>query len=448
MRRHLRAFVIAAAAAVLSLPAAGVAGATDGQHHRAAGAVFVGTNHNNTRATDPSEPANQVVMYTRADDGGLSIVGRFDTGGQGSGPGERFAGDGLGAANSVTLSEDGKLLFVTNAGSNTLSMFRVRDDRLELVQVVSTGDGSPSHRFPNSVAQHGNLVYVLNAADQGSITGFTLERRHLVPLPGSTRTLRANGTVTPTGGYPPDALYDPVEVSFTPDGSKLVVSIKDSNPLLETPVPGPGRVLVWGVDRHGSPSADYTQTDFANRGPFGFEFDRNGNIVIALFTGGTVEPVPGSGNQLTAAAGSYRINEDGSLTALTAASGDHQLDTCWVVNNGSYAYGANYTTNNISSWKINADGTLTLLEPVAGTADVAGAATPQGPTPLDARISPDGGTLYDVLPGSGHVAAWHINADGTLTKLGEYAGLPRTVDGDHAPFPFGPGGSPAGIDVS
>jgi sugar lactone lactonase YvrE len=448
MRRHLRAFVIAAAAAVIALPTAGAAGATEDDHDRSAGAVFVGTNHNNTQATDPSEPANQVVMYHRADDGSLALVGSFDTGGQGSGPGVRFAGDGLGAANSVTLSQNSKLLFVTNAGSNTLSMFRVHTDRLELLQVVATGDGSPSHRFPNSVTQFGNLVYVLNAADEGSITGFRLKGNHLVPLPGSTRTLNANGAVTPTGGYPPDALYDPVQVAFTPDGSKLVVSIKDSNPILETPVPGPGRVLVWSVDRHGLPSDDYRQTDFANRGPFGFEFDRDGNIVIALFTGGSVEAVPGVGDALTAAAGSYRINEDGSLTALTATAPDHQLDTCWVVNNGVYAYGANYTSNTISSWKINEDGTLTLLEAVAGTVDLTGAAQPQGPTPLDARISPDGETLYDVLPGAGRVAAWHINEDGTLTKLGEYAGLPRTVDGDHAPFPFGPGGSPAGIDVS
>ena len=81
------------------------------------GAVFVGTNHNNTclKRTDAScpnnlcpcptvpsdEPANQVLMYSRAQDGALSLLGRFDTGGQGSGPSIRFAGDGLGAAHSV-----------------------------------------------------------------------------------------------------------------------------------------------------------------------------------------------------------------------------------------------------------------------------------------------------------------------------------------------------------
>jgi hypothetical protein len=83
-----------------------------------AGAVFVGTNHNNTKATNPNEPANQVVMYNRLDDGTLDLVGRFNTGGQGSGPSVRFAGDGLGSSHSVQLSQDKKFLFVTNAGSS------------------------------------------------------------------------------------------------------------------------------------------------------------------------------------------------------------------------------------------------------------------------------------------------------------------------------------------
>src|SRR5262245_3659353 len=71
------------------------------------GAVFVATNHNNTSPTaPPGEPANQVVMYSRAADGTLSLLGRFDTGGQGSGPSVRFAGDGLGSSHSVQVSQN------------------------------------------------------------------------------------------------------------------------------------------------------------------------------------------------------------------------------------------------------------------------------------------------------------------------------------------------------
>ena len=156
-----------------------------------AGAVFVGTNHNNTM--DSSEPANQVAMYGRAADGTLSLIGYFDTGGQGSGPSKRFAGDGLGSAHSVQLSHDRRFLFVTNGGSSNVSVFRVSKRSLELVELQSTGDGSQGHRFPNSVTQHGDLVYVLNADVEGSITGFRLSNQGtLTPIPGSTRTLNAN----------------------------------------------------------------------------------------------------------------------------------------------------------------------------------------------------------------------------------------------------------------
>jgi len=99
----------------------------------------------------------------------------------------------------------------------------------------------------------------------------------------------------------------------------------------------------------------------------------------------------------------------------------------------------------VSSFRIGHDGSLSLLHEVAGRTDHPG--NVQGSTPLDIRTSPDGRFLYLVLPGSGKVAAWRIAADGQLAKLGEYGGLPQTVDGDSAPYDFSPLGSPAGIDV-
>lgn len=405
------------------------------------GAVFVGTNHNNT--ADADEPANQIAMYRRAADGQLSLIDRFATGGQGSGPSQRFAGDGLGAGNSIRLSKDNRWLFVANAGSNTVSVMAVMPDRLELVEVAPTGDGSRSHRFPNSVTQYGDLIYVLNSADEGSITGFRMaEDGHLTPLAGSTRMLNAN-----QDRFAPDPLANPTQVEFTPDGSQLVVTIKDGPAAGFVPgftPSGPGRVLVFAVDANGLPSESYVQSDFDNRGPFGFSFDTKGNLLIGEFIGGGIEQINGVDN-LVGAAGSYRINDDGSLTAITPGVSNHQLDTCWVVNNGKYAYGANYTSGNVSSYTIGDDGSLTLLEAVAGETEHPENA--QGSTPLDARISQDGRYLYVVLPGSGKVGGWQIMDDGALSKLGEYAGLPQTVDGDHAPFDFSALGSPAGIEA-
>ena len=413
--------------AIIGASAAQSAAGPDGRDEdNRSGTVFVGTNHNNT--SDPSQPPNQVVMYRRASDGTLKLLGSFDTGGQGSGPSVRFAGDGLGSAHSLQLSQDHRWLFVTNAGSNNVSVFRLSRDYLERTDLKPTGE------FPNSVTQHGDLVYVLNAAGRGTITGFRLsDRGTLSPIPDSTRRLRANQNTER-----PDTLFNPAQVSFTPDGRHLVVTIKDGPAAFAMPnvIPtGPGRVLVFDVNGDGRPSETFKQTNLENRGPFGFSFDRSGNLLIALFVGGP---------EGTAAAGSYRINSDGSLAQISLVP-DTQLDTCWLENNGEYAWSANYTSGTISSFRIGKDGGLTLLEKEAGATDKP--AKKQGSTPLDLGISPDGRFLYNVLPGSGKVAGWRIHDDGRLEKIGEFPGLPQTVDGDHAPSEFGSGGSPAGIAV-
>ncbi len=400
---------------------------------RTAGAVFIGTNHNNTSNT--AQPPNQIAMYNRAADGTLSFVNYFDTGGQGSGPGQRFAGDGLGASHSVWLSQDHVWLFATNAGSNNVTVFRVTNTGLTRTDLKPTGNGSTSQRFPNSVTQHNNLVYVLNSADQGSIMGYQLSSQGtLTPISNSLRLLNANQP-----RFAPDAVTNPTQISFSPDGSKLIVTIKDGPPagaVADATPTGQGRILVFTMDSNGLPSSTFTQTEVSNHGPFGFSFDRSGNMLTALFVGGP---------NLTAAAGSFKINANGSMTPITPDVADTQLDTCWLENNGSYAYGANYTSGTISSFRIGADGSLSLLNAVAGTTDNPG--NQQGSTPLDLGIDPNGQFLYNVLPGSGKVAAWRINADGSLTKIAEYSGLPKAVDGDHAPSDFSALGSPAGIAV-
>ena len=66
------------------------------------------------------------------------------------------------------------MLLAVNAGSNTVSLFRVRGDHLRLKQVIASGG-----QFPVSIAVHGNLVYVLNAGGEGSVQGYWLGGDHL-----------------------------------------------------------------------------------------------------------------------------------------------------------------------------------------------------------------------------------------------------------------------------
>jgi hypothetical protein len=217
-------------------------------------------------------------------------------------------------------------------------------------------------------------------------------------------------------------------------------------------------VHVIGIGNDGRPTDKFERTDLDNLGPFGFSFDSQGHLLIALFLGGP--PVPGGSP--TGAVGSFRIKPDGSLSGITVVALDFQLDTCWFENNGKYGYSANYTSGTVSSFRIGGGGGVRLLDRKAGITDelpggsVSGQ-NRQGSTPLDIRVV--GQFVYDVLPGSGKVAAWQINDDGSLDKIGEFpitilvGGVERllkTINGDVAmcddqPCEFGPGDSPAGI---
>jgi len=405
------------------------------------GAVFVATNANNTR--DRTQPANEVVMYNRSVNGALTLVGRYKTGGQGSGPSVRLAGDGLGSSHSVQLSMWKKFLFVTNAGSDNVSVFRVSTTGLKLV------DLEPTAHFPNSITQFNDRVYVLGGAGDGSISGyeFNTSTGDLSPLSDSTRKLNAN-----QNAVRPDVMSNPSQVSFTPDGKQLVVSIKDgpaAGVISGLKPTGPGRLLVFNLDNTGRPIGSFRQTNLGNRGPFGFSFDSKGNLLTTHFVGGPTVRGPTGSLTPSSSVSSFRLNSDGSLTAITGNLPNTQLDSCWLENNGTYAYSANYGSSTISSYLIGANGNLTLLKAVAGFAAdrPGGNFQPQGATPVDIRISPNGKFCYDVLPGSGAIGGWRINSDGSLTKLGEFGKLKPTVSGDHAKVEFGPGGCTAGIDI-
>jgi hypothetical protein len=67
---------------------------------------------------------NAVVVYSRSGDGSLPPASSYPTGGNGSGA-------GLGSQDAVIVSDDGRLLFAVNAGSNSVSSFRIRGDGLE-----------------------------------------------------------------------------------------------------------------------------------------------------------------------------------------------------------------------------------------------------------------------------------------------------------------------------
>ncbi len=168
MKRWRLLLVTAAVFAVGALLVPGAsAKAFGGPSHSYQGthrALFVQTNNLS---------ANQIMVYDRAGNGTLAFVASYATGGKG-GMAAGAAADPLASQGSLVTADHGRLLLAVNAGSDTVSLFRVRGDHLRLKQVIASGGD-----FPVSIAVYRHLVYVLNAGDQGSVQGYWLGGDHL-----------------------------------------------------------------------------------------------------------------------------------------------------------------------------------------------------------------------------------------------------------------------------
>src|SRR3954453_23087638 len=121
-------------ALLLCVAAALLAPSTAAAHH-VVGAVYTETNQ-------PS--ANKVAVYARGVNGALMGIQRVPTGGTGPLQTPPFPQDHLDANNEVELTADGHLLFAVNAGSDTISPFRVGPaGRIKLVDQKPSGGTHP-----------------------------------------------------------------------------------------------------------------------------------------------------------------------------------------------------------------------------------------------------------------------------------------------------------------
>jgi 6-phosphogluconolactonase (cycloisomerase 2 family) len=322
---------------------------------------------------------NEVIAFRRSEDGTLAALGRYSTGGRGTGEPH------LPSQSSVVLSDDGGRLLVVNAGSDELSLFAVEPDGLQLADRVDSGGSKPT-----SVAVSGALVYVLNNGTP-NISGFELENGKLTALEGSTRPLSGD-----------DA--DPAQISFTPDGLALIVTERGTN-----------RISSYAIDERGYAEGP-TTVESSGRTPYGFDFTPQGSLIVVEAFGGETG---------AAAASSYAVSGDGQVTAMSGSVGDTRSEVCWaaVTNDGRFAYVTNFGDCTVSSYEISGDGRLELRDPVA-------ASTRQGEKGIrDEAISRDGRYLYAIDPDAQKLFGWTVGQDGRLTTVGEFEGVPDTVAG-------------------
>lgn len=331
-------------------------------------AVFVMTN---------DAEKNEVVSFARTQDGSLEDPRSYKTEGRGSGG----KVDPLASQGSLTMSPDGNWLLAANAGSGTISAFAVDGSRLYFTDTITSGGSEP-----NSIAQHGRLVYVLNAAGASSVVGFNFEGGRFYKIRDSIRYL--SGTAVGPGS-----------VAFSADGHWLAVTEKATTSIDIFKVYGDGTLSPPTINKNVGP------------GTFSAVFAANGTLLVAE-TG-----VSGAVN--AAAVSSYAVQSDGTLKAISASLPSLASATCWDAVSGRRFYTSNAGSANLSGFSIESNGSLV---PLSGTAV---GSNPAGSTNIDVAASLDGRFVYTLNAATGTIGQFAVQEpNGELKSLGVAGQLP------------------------
>jgi 6-phosphogluconolactonase len=344
---------------------------------------------------DNTAGANTIGAFDRHANGSLTALtgSPFVAGGAGTGA-------SLASQGALQLSSDGRFLIAVDAGSNQVSVLKIETDgSVKLVPGGVVSSGGPT---PVSVAVSDNLVYVANAGAVGpNYTGFTLNGG------GKLRPL-ANSTVSlPNGSQPGDVLFNATGTSLV--GTRVGTSEIDSF------VVGKDGLLTTAP---GSP------LPAQGLGPFGSEFrPTNPN---QLFVSNAHNVGAGTGT-----ISALDVAKNGSLSSIGATPfADEQTAPCWIeiTPNGQFLFTVNTGSGEVSRYSIAHDGILTLLgsTPVSATGGVGA---------VDARLSPNGRTLFVDESRIGAVGAFAVNGG----NLAELPGSPTALPA---------GATPAGIVVN
>jgi 6-phosphogluconolactonase (cycloisomerase 2 family) len=386
--------VLLTAAALLLVPSSALA-----KKHKKPKKV----NYNALYSANNNPAGNAVVWFRRAANGTITQKGTVKTGGKGIASQQPFGFPIEDSSGSIALTSDGKLLFVPNAGDNTISAFQITAKGPKLVDRVTSGG-----ILPVSMTVHKNMLYILNELS-GTIFGYRFSSTgFLTPIVNSERALSTIGNLGVSA-----------QIGFDPSGKTLVVSLRG--------LPAPkGTIDTFKVNGDGStgPAVPITADD-AN--PFGFAFAGERLIISNagfVATGPGVMPNPADPTQFTGTTSSYNLSGTSLTLNNTAPSGGRAA--CWVVisKDKKFAFVVNTLSgttvpqdigtghNSIARYSIGSDGKLTLL----GDTD-----TTPGGFPGDESLSSDGKYLYVLTPfvmgkNTSHLDVYSVSG-GNLTHV-------------------------------
>jgi 6-phosphogluconolactonase (cycloisomerase 2 family) len=314
---------------------------------------------------------------------------------------------------ALDITSDGSLLFAVNAGSNTISSFKVTSTGPQLVDQVSSGGTEPI-----SLTHYGHLLYVVNEAS-GNVAGFWFDDHgDLSPIPNSSQSLAT-----------PGAAGIAAQIGFSGDGRVLTVTERCFQGCLLAPF---GLIDNFRMRWNGTPEPVRPHPADAPI-PFGFAYQNSRNLIVTyvgyVATPSGVQPSPPDPEEFNGFVGSDTVNRWAGLSPNgTIPAGGR--GTCWIAitPDGKYAFITNSLSDTvphiasgvggISRLALTPSGQISLL----GTTDL----TPNsaGPTfPTDLGLSSDGKFLYVAAPtlqfglNTSHIDAYAVSG-GTLTSLG------------------------------
>lgn len=341
---------------------------------------------------DNTAGTNTIAAFARHSNGTLTPL-----------PGSPFAAGGagigkiIGSQGALQATEGGRYLLAVDAGSNQISVLRVRGDGS-----LTPAQGSPVWSGgiePVSLAVHDDLVYVANEGNGSTgsnYTGFRLnDKGRLTPIGGSTVAL--SGTALPG------------DILFNSTGNNLI-GLEVGPSLIDSFAVGEDGRLTAAA---GSPFAAQSE------GPFGSEFSPTNPRHLYVSNAHA-----GAGNGSVSA---FTVSRKGALTSIGASPyADNQTAPCWVeiTHDGRYLFTVNTASTTISRYSIAEDGSLHLLGSTGFSSGTLGVG------PLDARLDPSGSTLYVVDAGIPAVTAFAVHG-GALTELSQ---SPFTLPAGAKPF--------------
>jgi len=405
----------------------GTAPADDAPAVGGAGAMYALTNQHDlsiqiSAAEDAaSEPdrVNQVVAYSRSEDGVLEQIGVYDTGGVG----ENIRNSGanpLASQDPLIVSKDQRYVFAVNAGSESISSFTINDDfTLTPASLNVSTVGASGAQNPVSLTQFEDILYVVNTGNYVDENGTELttlpQDRNRVNASILGFRINEDGTLTEMEGSEVAGIGNNAgSIEFSTSGEFLYVTERRTNNIVSVTIDENGLPLTYDDGELRS-----SEVPSITEQPFGTDlYPAEGGDILLVSEGN-------NGATGLSALSSYRIEENGALTGISLSSGveGDPLTTgftfgCWVefveTPTGDFAFVSNTPDGVITSYSVGDEGGLTLLESLAGDAGIDGDDTQNGGGVLDAEIVYP--FLYQVVNNDSRIAQFRIGEDGSLER--------------------------------